>query len=198
MEQISREDILQYAKQQYGTDPEYLWIRFPNYAVLRQKENGKWYAAIMDVPAKRLGLNGDTKIDILDIKCDPAIIGSLRKSKGFLPAYHMNKDTWITILLDGSVPKAEVLALLNLSYDITKKISNPPLKILLSQSILLFFTAFFCLKKHFGRKAMPVFGALLLQTPMKAYGGKRLSIFKSAISYKFAALFDETVFSFSA
>ena len=119
--QSSREMILQYAKERYGTEPEYLWAKFPNYAVLRQRELGKWYAIIMDVPGKKLGLDTAAHVDILDIKCDPLLIGSLRESRGFLPAYHMNKDKWIALLLDGSVPQDQVLKLLDLSYDITKK-----------------------------------------------------------------------------
>lgn len=119
--QSSREMILQYAKERYGTEPEYLWAKFPNYAVLRQRELGKWYAVIMDVPGKKLGLDTAAHVDILDIKCDPLLIGSLRESRGFLPAYHMNKDKWIALLLDGSVPQDQVLKLLDLSYDITKK-----------------------------------------------------------------------------
>lgn len=119
--QTSREMILQYAKERYGTEPEYLWAKFSNYAVLRQRELGKWYAIIMDVPGKKLGLDTAAHVDILDIKCDPLLIGSLRESRGFLPAYHMNKDKWIALLLDGSVPQDQVLKLLDLSYDITKK-----------------------------------------------------------------------------
>lgn len=121
MEPINRECLLQFAKEDYGTEPEYLWPKFPNYAVLRHRENKKWYAVLLDVPAKKLGLAGDDKIDILDIKCDPLLIGALQRNKGFLPAYHMNKENWITILLDGSVSKEEILSLLNSSYLMTGK-----------------------------------------------------------------------------
>ena len=37
---------------------------------------------------------------------------------GFLPGYHMNKQHWITILLDGSVSEAKVLDFLDMSYDL--------------------------------------------------------------------------------
>lgn len=119
MELIDREEVLRYAKERYGTEPEALWARFPDYAVLRRRESGKWYAVIMDVPRKKLGLDGDGRVDILDLKCDPLLVGSLREEKGVLPAYHMNKDRWIALLLDGSVPRDQVLGLLDLSYGIT-------------------------------------------------------------------------------
>ena len=47
-----KEDLLQYAAKRYGTQPEYLWLSLPNYAVLRHADNRKWYALLMDVPGK--------------------------------------------------------------------------------------------------------------------------------------------------
>ena len=46
-------------------------------------------------------------------------MGSLRGKPGFCPAYHMNKDKWITILLDGSAEKEDITALLAMSYSMT-------------------------------------------------------------------------------
>ena len=54
---MKREEIFQYVKEQYGTEPEYLWKKDPDSAVLRHK-NGKWYAIIMAVEKKTLGLPG--------------------------------------------------------------------------------------------------------------------------------------------
>ena len=44
-----KEDILQFALEQYGTQPEYLWKKYPGYAVLRREDNKKWYGVIMDL-----------------------------------------------------------------------------------------------------------------------------------------------------
>ena len=115
-----RQDILEYAKMQYHTEPECLWMRYPNYAVLRHSDNKKWYAVIMDVSADKLGLPGNEKVDILNVKCDPLMIGSLRMEKGIMPSYHMNKGSWISVLLDGSVDKELVFGLLQMSYEQTK------------------------------------------------------------------------------
>ena len=115
-----RQDILEYAKTQYHTEPEYLWMRYPNYAVLRHSDNKKWYAIIMDVKRDKLGLQGNEKTDILSIKCDPLMIGSLISEDGILPSYHMSKANWITVLLDGSVDKTQVFGLLQMSYELTK------------------------------------------------------------------------------
>ena len=87
---MEREEIFQYVKEQYGTEPEYLWKKDPDSAVLRHK-NGKWYAIIMAVEKKTLGLEEDGKINILDVKCDPDLVGMIIQTYGFLPGYHMNK-----------------------------------------------------------------------------------------------------------
>ena len=105
---MKREEIFQYVKEQYGTEPEYLWKKDPDSAVLRHK-NGKWYAIIMAVEKKTLGLEEGGKINILDVKCDPDLVGMLIQTYGFLQGYHMNKRHWITILLDDSVSEAKTL-----------------------------------------------------------------------------------------
>ncbi len=75
----------------------------------------------MNVKNKNLGLQGEEYIDILNIKCEPIMIGSLLNNKGYLPAYHMNKSTRITVLLDGSEHKDEIFNLIDLSYEMTQK-----------------------------------------------------------------------------
>ncbi len=116
---MNREDIFKYVREEYNTTPEYLWDKYPLYAVLKQNNN-KWYGIIMNVPKEKLALEGKGEVDIIDIKCSPDMIGSLRLSKGFLPAYHMNKEHWITVLLDGSVEIEKIKQLIDLSYDLTK------------------------------------------------------------------------------
>ena len=114
---MKREEIYEYVKKQYGTVPEYLWKESPESAVLRHK-NGKWYAVLKQVEKSRLGLEGDTKVDILDVKCDADMGGLLTQTYGFLPGYHMNKKYWITMLLDGTVSEAKILDFLDMSYDL--------------------------------------------------------------------------------
>lgn len=117
MECLKREEIYEYVKKQYGTVPEYLWKESPESAVLRHP-NGKWYAVLMQVEKSRLGLEGDTKVDIIDVKCDSDMVGLLTQTYGFLPGYHMNKKYWITMLLDGTVSEAKILDFLDMSYDL--------------------------------------------------------------------------------
>ncbi len=115
----TRKNIFQYVKRKYGTEPEYLWEDTPLAAVLRHSSNKKWYALIMNVSFKNLNLDQEGFIDIINVKSDPDLIGALLQKKGYLPAYHMNKVHWITILLDGSVPAKEIHNLIQLSYELT-------------------------------------------------------------------------------
>ena len=114
-----REEILRYAKDFFGTDPDYPWDGEPEYAVLRHSKNKKWYGLIMRIPRRKLidGAEGDT--DVLNIKCEPTVIGSMILRDGCFPAYHMSKEHWLTVLLDGTVPLDEITALLSMSYDLT-------------------------------------------------------------------------------
>lgn len=113
---MTKEAVYNYVKEQYGTEPEHLWKRDPDSAVLRHK-NGKWYAVFMNVGKDKLGLPGDGRVDIMNVKCDPEMSTLLTQTYGFLPGYHMNKKHWITILLDGSVTEAKTLDFLDMSYD---------------------------------------------------------------------------------
>ena len=112
-----RERITQYIQAAYGTQAEYLWADSPGNAIFRHSASKKWYAAMMRVLPEKLGLAEGEALDVMDIKCSTIMIGSLLATKGFLPAYHMNKDHWISIILDGSVSDGQIIPLLELSYD---------------------------------------------------------------------------------
>ncbi len=114
---LQRERITQYMQDTYGTEAEYLWADSPDSAVFRHPTSRKWYAIIMRVLPERLGLQGEQALDVMNVKCSTIMIGSLLSAKGFLPAYHMNKNHWISIVLDGSVSNDQITPLLELSYD---------------------------------------------------------------------------------
>lgn len=104
---------------QYGASPEFLWRRNPDYAVFRRTDNRKWFAVFLPgTPRERLGLPGGGTVDIVDLKCDPKLQGSLLDGRRYLPGYHMNKEHWLTVLLDGSVSMEELGALAAVSYDL--------------------------------------------------------------------------------
>lgn len=114
---MNRQGVFKWVKETFGTEPDYPWKDWN--CVLRHKHNNKWYAVILEVNKRKLGLSGHGIIDVLNVKCDPMLIGSLRQKTGFFPAYHMNKDRWISIALDGTVPSEEIKNLIELSYELT-------------------------------------------------------------------------------
>lgn len=116
---MNREDVFRYAEKKYGTKPDYPWLKMPGYAILRHENSRKWYAAVINPTRKQLGLEGDGRADIINLKCDPIMTGSLQMREGILPGYHMNKEYWITVLLDGTVPADDICGLVDLSYHIT-------------------------------------------------------------------------------
>jgi len=115
-----RSNVLKYVKNKYRTEPDYPWRSHPSYAVLRHANNKKWYGVVMSVARNSLGLPGKGQIDVMNLKCRPELIGALRLTPGFLPAYHMNKEHWLTVVLDGSVPENEIFDLIDLSFYLTK------------------------------------------------------------------------------
>ena len=55
----------------------------------------------------------------LNLKCDPADAQALRaEHPRILPGYHMNKQHWNTLVLDGSLPDELVYELIDHSYDL--------------------------------------------------------------------------------
>lgn len=122
---MDREELFSWCRQQYGTEPDYPWA--DRNAVLRHRDTGKWYGAVLEVRRDRLGMQGEELVDVLNVKGDTVLIGSLRMQPGFLPAYHMNKENWISILLDGTAPEEQMKNLIEMSYQMTdKKRKNKP------------------------------------------------------------------------
>lgn len=115
-----RKQVIDYLQNELQTPAEYLWKKFPTCAVFRNERNNKWFAAIMNIDFNKIDSSKQGKIDVLAIKCDPFMQGSLLEKPGFYPTYHFNKNNWITILLNGEVPLEQIFKLTNLSYNIVE------------------------------------------------------------------------------
>lgn len=92
--------VIEYVRNIYGNEPEYLWQRFPYNAVVRRADNAKWYLVILTVRKEKLGLSGDGSIEIIDIRMNPEDVTALVDGKRYFPGYHMNKKHWVTLCLD--------------------------------------------------------------------------------------------------
>lgn len=113
--------VLEYAKERYAGEPEFLWERFPDCSAIRRSDNKKWYAAILKVSRRKLGQDSDERAEILDLRIDPGEVESTVDSINFFPGYHMNKKHWITIVLDGSLDINTIYNRIDLSYELAKK-----------------------------------------------------------------------------
>lgn len=115
-----RDEILDYIRKTYGGEIEYPWMRYPDYGVVRHKDNQKWYALFMDLPRSKLGLAGDEMTDVLNIKLSDFFTRDfLLQRDGFFPGYHIARGNWISVLLDGTVDPEEICHLVDVSYKAT-------------------------------------------------------------------------------
>lgn len=127
-----REQIFEYVKEKYGSQPEYLWKRFPDYAIFRHSDNRKWYGLVMNVQGSKLGMDTDDEVDILNVKLDdPFLVDMLVRQPGYFRGYHISRGNWISILLNGTVPFEEICGQLDSSYLVTaskqkKEKARPP------------------------------------------------------------------------
>ena len=116
---VNKQEFQKYILDIYGVVPDFPWESNPTFAVYRHKSNRKWFALVMNIPKSKLGLHDDGMIDVVNLKCDPVLTGSLRLENGIFPAYHMSKDKWISVALDGSVDDGKIKMLLDMSYELT-------------------------------------------------------------------------------
>lgn len=108
-----------------GIIQDYPWEDSPEYTVFRHADNRKWFALITKVKFSVLDIDKVGMVDIINLKCDPDLVEEIVWLPGILPAYHMNKRHWITVLLDGTVDQERMSSLIDMSYRLTaKKVSH--------------------------------------------------------------------------
>lgn len=118
---IQANRITEWIKQKYNSSPEFLWDKFPRCAVFRNYDTRKWYGLITDIDYSKLDKNQSGQIDVLNIKVDKDDIQSYLKLKGCYPAYHMNKRSWLSVVLDDSVADEALKTLIDRSYIFSQK-----------------------------------------------------------------------------
>ena len=112
-------DLIKYIKEKYNDEPEFLWEKFAGNAIVRRKDNLKWYAAFLSVSKQKLGFSETSSVEIIDLRTIDA--DKIIDNKTVFPGYHMNKKHWITIILDNSVPMDYIKKRIDESYILAKK-----------------------------------------------------------------------------
>ena len=117
---MTKGELFNYIEREYGVTPDYPWLDSPEGAVFRHGDNRKWFALAMPIP-RRYAYPGEAgEVDAVNLKCDPVLSAMLRSEPGVLPAWHMSKVHWITVLLDGSADDDRLKFLLYQSFELTK------------------------------------------------------------------------------
>lgn len=117
---MDREGVIRYIAERFSVQEEQPWGEGQG-SVFRHPDNRKWFAVGMRVLRSRLGLRQDGAVDIIDVKTGPLLMGSYLGQPGILPGYHMNKNHWLTVLLDGTAPDDVIKELLEVSWELTKQ-----------------------------------------------------------------------------
>lgn len=117
---MKRQDLFAFAKDNFDTIPDYPWIKFPCHAVLRHHKNHKWYGLVMNISKSKLGLQSFERADVLNVKVNPEYSYFLQQKPDIFPAYHMNREHWVSILLNARVSDKEIYLLLQQSFELTK------------------------------------------------------------------------------
>ena len=113
-------EIVAYVKNKYGDELEFLWEKSPKNAVIRRKSSNKWYVAILTISKRKIGLDSDEVIEVINLHNIPKEIEKLIDYKRYFPAYHMNKKHWCTICLDGTIELKEIYKKIDISYELAK------------------------------------------------------------------------------
>ena len=107
---VQTERLADALSRRYGDSPDDPWSgRYPGIGVFRRDGGRKWYAIVMNLDGAKVGRPG-TRCDVMAIRAGAARVGKLLTIHGFLPAYHMNRKNWVSVVLDDTVPDAVVLA----------------------------------------------------------------------------------------
>jgi predicted DNA-binding protein (MmcQ/YjbR family) len=113
--------VAAYAKKNYHSNLEFLWKDDDKDAILRRNDNKKWYAVFMCIARKKLGIEGEGEIAIVDVRAPQEELARLIDGKNYFKAWHMNKRNWLTVPLDGRVNAEVVCWLLDMSYQLAAK-----------------------------------------------------------------------------
>lgn len=109
-------EIIRYVKDKYNDDLEFLWKKFSQNAVWRNKNNDKCYGILLIISEKKLKLESDKIVEIIDLRYSKDKIKEIIDNEKIFAGYHMNKDNWITIKLDDSIKTETIFELIDNSY----------------------------------------------------------------------------------
>ena len=125
--------ITEVIAERYQVTPDFPWdegAHAPS-GVFRHNNNQKWFGLLMNLDRRLLEPDAaEEDVDVLNLKADESRKDAVLGMTGVYPAYHMNHDKWISVILDDKLEDAVVLGLIEDSYRLTSgssKTLNEPL-----------------------------------------------------------------------
>ena len=112
-------EIINYIKDKYNNELEFLWEKFDNNAIVRRIDNKKWYGLFGIISLDKLGIDSHKEVEILNVRCDN--IENVVDNKTIFLGYHMNKKHWITIILNNNMSTKDIINLLDKSYNLANR-----------------------------------------------------------------------------
>lgn len=113
-----KDDFIAWIKSKFGAEPNYPWPDDAPYSFVFRCPNEKWFALVMRIKYRQLGLTGDENVWVVNMKADQDDIPNLIDRKSIFPAWHMNKKHWITILLTAVTDFEKLCELTEKSYEL--------------------------------------------------------------------------------
>ena len=109
---IQANRITKLIKEKYGESPDFPFTdsKYKHLGVFRYKENQKWYGLVMNINKSVFGKEyKDECVDVINVRIDENNRDNIVNNKSIFPSYHMNKQKWVSIILDESLSDLEVM-----------------------------------------------------------------------------------------
>ncbi|WP_368037283.1 MmcQ/YjbR family DNA-binding protein [Streptococcus thermophilus] len=98
---------------EFSDQADHPFEKYPDYLSFRV--DGKWYALFFPLKGDKLALSGEKAslvYDVVNIKVNPRQMDKLLDLDGIYPSYHMSKKTWISLVLDETIPDQTIFELI--------------------------------------------------------------------------------------
>ena len=93
---LTKQNAIAYIRNNYGVTEDYPWDDSDAF-VFRHRVSRKWFCLFMDISASYLGIDDNRVITVVNLKAPKSLREDLLREEGIYPAYHMNKQHWISL-----------------------------------------------------------------------------------------------------
>lgn len=115
--------INDYIYLKYNIKPDFPFKSSKYHGVYRNLD-GKWFGILMDIPFEKIDKEKNGLIEVINVKINPNDKDNLIKVEGIYEAYHMNKKSWVSIVLNDTVSDEIIIKLIDNSYSLLNKHST--------------------------------------------------------------------------